>query len=85
MTDYTVKELEEKILNGEPVTPSEFADAMRNADAASRIAELTTHRELETAKAQLAEIEALKEQASKAITPRERLTLGYQINDLEKK
>jgi hypothetical protein len=85
MTDYTVKELEQKIMNGETVSPSEFADAMRNADAASRIAQLTTQRELETAKTQLAELEALREQAGKDITPVERMGLGYKISDMEKK
>jgi hypothetical protein len=85
MTDYTVKELEEKIMNGETVSASEFSDAMRNADAASRIAQLTTERELETAKTQLAELEALKEQARKDITPVERMRLGYKISEMEKK
>jgi hypothetical protein len=83
MTDYTVKELEEKIMNGESVSPSEFAGAMR--DAAKRIAQLTTERELETAKTQLAELEALKEQAIKDITPFERMRLGFEISDMEKK
>jgi hypothetical protein len=85
MTDYTMQQLEEKIMNGETVSPSEFADAMRNADAEKRIAELTTQRELETAKTQLAELEALKEQAGKDITPFERMGLGYKISDMEKK
>ncbi len=85
MSDYTMQQLEEKILNGETVTPSEFADAMRNADAEKRIAQLTTERELETAKTQLAELEALKEQAGKDITPLERMGLGYKISDMEKK
>ncbi len=85
MTDYTMQQLEEKIMNGETVSPSEFADAMRNADAEKRIAELTTQRELETAKTQLAELEALKEQAGKDITPLERMGLGYKISDMEKK
>jgi hypothetical protein len=80
-----MQQLEEKILNGETVTPSEFADAMRNADAEKRIAQLTTERELETAKTQLAELEALKEQAGKDITPLERMGLGYKISDMEKK
>ncbi len=84
MTNYTVKELEERILSGETVSPSELADAMRNADAASRIAQLTTERELETAKADRAELEALKEQARKDITPVERMRLGYKISDMEK-
>jgi hypothetical protein len=84
MTDYTVKELEERILSGENVSAAEFADAMRNADAASRIAQLTTERELETAKTQLAELAVLKEQAGKDITPFERMRLGYKISDMEK-
>jgi hypothetical protein len=85
MTDYTVEQLEEKIMNGETVSTVEFADAMRNADAASRIAQLTTERELETAKTHLAELETLKEQAGRDITPVERMRLGYKISDMEKK
>ncbi len=85
MSDYTVKELEQKIMSGETVSPSEFADAMRNADAASRIAELTKQRELETAKTHLVELAVLKEQAGRDITPVERMKLGYKISDMEKK
>ncbi len=85
MENYTVKELEEKIMSGESVSPSELADAMRNADAADRIAELTTQRTVRNAQADAAHLAELKKQFSNAVTPTETLSLAYQINDLEKK
>ncbi len=84
MENYTVKELEEKILNGETVSMAEFADAMRNADAADRIAELTAQRTVRNAQADAAHLAVLKEQAEKDIIPLERMRLGYEILDLEK-
>jgi cell division septum initiation protein DivIVA len=84
MTDYTVKELEQKIMNGETVSPSELADAMRNADAVDRIAELTTQRTVRNAQADAAKLAELKEQAGKDIIPLERMRLGYEISDMEK-
>jgi hypothetical protein len=81
----SVEELEQRILNGETVTPLELAQAQQTSDAAKRIAQLTTERELESAKTQLAELEALREQAGKDITPVERMGLGYKISDMEKK
>jgi cell division septum initiation protein DivIVA len=85
MTDYTVKELEEKIMNGETVSSSEMANAMRNADAAQRIAELNEERIVRTAQADVAKLAALKKQFSNAVSPTEQMSLGYEINDLEKK
>ncbi len=84
MTDL-VAELEQRILNGETVTPLELVQAQLTSDAAKRIAQLMTERELETAKTQLAELGALKEQARKDITPLERMRLGFEIKEKEKK
>ncbi len=84
MTDYTVKELEEKIMNGETVSPSEFADAMRNAAASDRIAQLTTQRIVRNAQADADRIKALREMSNRPdLTPFEELKLANQIELLE--
>jgi hypothetical protein len=85
MTNYTVRELEERILSGENVSQSEFADAMRNAGAADRIAELTTQRIVRNAQADTAKLAALKKQFGNALSPTEQMAIGYEINELEKK
>jgi hypothetical protein len=86
MTDYTVRELEEKIMNGETVSPSEFAEAMRNAEAADRIAELTKKGEQAMAENYLHELETLKQQANSAnLNAGNRITIGCKISELEKK
>jgi hypothetical protein len=80
-----VEELEQRILNGETVTPLELAQAHLTADAAKRIAELTKQREVETANTHLVELAALKERAHALnISATERMSLGYQISDMEK-
>jgi hypothetical protein len=85
MTNYTVKELEERILSGESVSAAEFADAMRNADAASRIAELNEERIVRNAQSDVAKLAALKKQFSNAVSPTEQMSIAYEINELEKK
>jgi regulator of protease activity HflC (stomatin/prohibitin superfamily) len=83
----TVKELEEKIMDGFPVTPSEFAEAMRNEEAAARIAELTKKGEKARAEAFVRELEALKQQAKSASRNigSDGLALAYKILAMEKK
>jgi regulator of protease activity HflC (stomatin/prohibitin superfamily) len=87
MTNYTVKELEEKIMDGFPVTPAEFAEALRVAEAADRIAELTKKGEQARAEAFVRELEALKQQAKSASrnTGSDGLALAYKISEMERK
>lgn len=80
-----VEELEQKILNGENISPLELAQASQTSDAAKRIMMLRIEREFELQKTQLAEIEALKASARNAATPLERIRLGFEIKQKEEK
>jgi hypothetical protein len=86
MTDYTVKELEQKIMDGGNVSTSEMADAMRNAEASKRILELQHQRINHNSKALVEQLRELRKQAARGdISPFELLSIGNAINELEEK
>jgi hypothetical protein len=86
MTDYTVKELEQKIMDGGNVSTSEMADAMRNAEASDRINQLHQQRIVNNAQALGEQLRELKKQAERGdLTPFELLSIGNAINELEEK
>ncbi len=86
MENQTVQELEQKIMDGGNVSPSEMADAMRNADAEKRIAQLTAQRIASNSQALDEQLRELRKQAKTGdITPFELLSIGNAINELEEK
>lgn len=86
MENYTVAELEQKIMDGGNVSTPEMADAMRNSDAEKRIAQLTAQRIVNNSQALNEQLRELKKQAQRGdITPFELLSIGNAINELEEK
>jgi hypothetical protein len=85
MTNYTIQELEQKIMDGGNVSPGEMADATRLADATNRINQLKTERTIRTVQADIQQLAELKAEARKDITPFELLSLGNKIDALEVK
>lgn len=81
----TIKELEQRILNGENVTPAEFAQAHANREADQRFAELKKQRDAETTEADLNRFITLQRQADAELNPTKALSLAYEIGALEKK
>jgi hypothetical protein len=86
MTTATIEELENKILRGETVTQSEFAEAVRNNAANTRFNELNKERASLEAKADVNRLAALKGRSkTEKLTPQKGLSLAFEINDLERK
>jgi methionyl-tRNA formyltransferase len=86
MTDYTIQELEQKIMDGGNVSTSEMADAMRNAEASDRILGLQQRRINSNSQALVEQLRELKKQAARGdLTPFELLSIGNAINELEEK
>jgi hypothetical protein len=86
MTNYTVAELEQKIMDGGSVSAAELADATRLADAAKRIAQLTAERTKRTAQSDIEQLGALNRRvASDNLTPQQRTVAALEILDLEQK
>ncbi len=86
MTDYTVKELEQKIMDGGNVSTSEMADAMRNAAASDRILELQQQRINRNSQSLVEQLRELRKQSERGdLSPFELLSIGNAINELEEK
>jgi hypothetical protein len=86
MENYTVEELEQKIMSGGNVSTAEMADAMRNAAASDRINQLHQQRIVNNAQALGEQLRELKKQAARGdLTPFELLSIGNAINELEEK
>jgi hypothetical protein len=84
MTNYTVKELEQKIMDGGSVSATELADATRLADATKRINDLTAERTIRTAQSDVAQLAELKAEANRDLLPRERISVALKISEMEK-
>jgi hypothetical protein len=86
MENYTVEELEQKIMDGGNVSTSEMADAMRNSDAEKRIAQLTAERTARNAQSDIEQLAALNRRvASDNLPPTERIITALEILNLEQK
>jgi hypothetical protein len=86
MTNQTVEELEQKIMDGGSVSAAELADATRLADATKRIAQLTAERTKRTAQSDIEQLAALNRRAaSDNLPPTERIITALEILNLEKK
>ncbi len=84
--ENSVKELEQKIMDGGSVSPGELADAMRNSDAAKRIAQLTAERTKRTAQSDIEQLAALNRRvASDNLSPQQRTVAALEILNLEQK
>ncbi len=84
--ENSVKELEQKIMDGGSVSAAELADAMRNSDAEKRIAQLTAERTVRNAQSDLEQLATLNRRvASDNLTPQQRTVAALEILDLEQK
>jgi hypothetical protein len=84
--ENSVKELEQKIMDGGSVSAAELADAMRNSDAEKRIAQLTAERTVRNAQSDLEQLGALNRRiAQDNLTPIERTVTALEIINLEEK
>jgi hypothetical protein len=85
MTNHTVEELEQKIMDGGSVSAAELADATRLADATKRINQLTAERTKRTAQSDVEQLGALNRRvASDNLPPSERISLALKISEVEK-
>ncbi len=82
--ENSVKELEQKIMDGGSVSAAELADAMRNSDAEKRIAQLTAERTIRNAQSDLEQLAELKAEANRDLLPRERISVALKISEMEK-
>jgi hypothetical protein len=84
MTNHTVEELEQKIMDGGSVSAAELADATRLADATKRISQLTAERTARTAQSDIEQLGELKAEANRDLLPRERISVALKISEMEK-
>ncbi len=86
MTNHTVEELEQKIMDGGSVSAAELADATRLADATKRIAQLTAERTVRNAQNDIEQLATLNRRvAQDNLTPQQRTVAALEILDLEQK
>jgi hypothetical protein len=84
--ENSVKELEQKIMDGGSVSAAELADAMRNSDAEKRIAQLTAERTIRNAQSDIEQLAALNRRvASDNLSPQQRTVAALEILNLEQK
>ncbi len=82
--ENSVKELEQKIMDGGSVSAAELADATRLADATKRISQLTAERTIRNAQSDLEQLAELKAEANRDLLPRERISVALKISEMEK-